>query len=63
MSFTKEEARKQALYAAGKLAMAARMMLTATPLNMTSRADNLETCLDAYDRKILEMLEPHLEDK
>lgn len=60
-SITKEEARTQALYAAGKVALASRMPLNANVFNMTSRATHLDECLDDYDRLILELSEPHLE--
>jgi hypothetical protein len=60
MSLTKEEAQRVALYAAGKVAMAARMVLNSTPQNMSSRAEHLDTLLDDYDRKVLEISEPHL---
>jgi hypothetical protein len=59
MSLTKEEAQRIALYAAGKVAMAARMVLNATPHNMSSRSEHLETLLDDYDRKVLEISESH----
>lgn len=49
--------RQTALTAAGKVALAGRLVLSATPLNMTNRAGQLEDALNAYDAAILELSE------
>jgi hypothetical protein len=43
------------LLAAGKLALAARLVTTANAKNISLRIENMEAALDAYDNEILSL--------
>jgi hypothetical protein len=43
------------LLAAGKLALAARLVTTANAKNISQRIENMEAALDAYDNEILSL--------
>jgi hypothetical protein len=44
-----------ALLAAGKLALAARLVTTANTKNLSERIEQMEAALDAYDNEILSL--------
>lgn len=46
---------QNALLAAGKLALAARLVTTANAKNLSQRIEQLEDSLDAYDKEILSL--------
>ena len=46
---------KASLLAAGKLAMAARMVTKATAKNLSQRIEQMEAALDIYDNEIMNL--------
>ena len=46
---------KPSLLAAGKLALAARMVTTATAKNLSQRIEQMEAALDIYDNEIISL--------